>query len=160
MGGLGSGWQGEKKATVEDSVVLAASDLVRRKVVATGKWNVGTYSWTYEGADEPHMTIGFEADLADHGSAWLRLFYQVSGEPADYKIKLVATMPHYGGLRWWFICPLDRRDGEPPRRVAKLYLPPGGKYFGSREAHGLTYASCQESGKNRAFLRLLEAAAA
>ena len=40
-----------------------------------------------------------------------------------------------------------RRDGGPPRRVAKLYLPPGGKYFGSREGYGLTYTSCQESGK-------------
>ncbi len=40
-----------------------------------------------------------------------------------------------------------RRDGGPPRRVAKLYLPPGGKYFGSREGYGLTYTSCQENGK-------------
>jgi hypothetical protein len=40
-----------------------------------------------------------------------------------------------------------RRDGGPPRRVAKLYLPSGSKYFGSREAYALTYASCQESGK-------------
>jgi hypothetical protein len=37
------------------------------------------------------------------------------------------------------ICPIVRRDGGPPRRVAKLYLPSGGKYFGSREAYGLTY---------------------
>ena len=29
--------------------------------------------------------------------------------------------------------------------MAKLYLPPGQAYFGSREPHGLTYASCQES---------------
>jgi hypothetical protein len=67
----------------------------------------------------------------------------------DYKVRLVTTTPHYGGLRWWFICPLVRRDGGPPRRVAKLYLPPGGKYFGSREGYGLTYRSCQESGENR-----------
>jgi hypothetical protein len=48
-----------------------------------------------------------------------------------------------------------RNDGGPPRRVAKLYLPSGGKYFGSREGYGLTYMSCQESGKNRGLNRLL-----
>jgi hypothetical protein len=41
-----------------------------------------------------------------------------------------------------------RRDGGPPRRVAKLYLPSGSKYFGSREAYALTYTSCQESRKS------------
>ena len=160
MGGLGSGWQREKRATVEDSVELVASELVDGKAIVTGKWSVGAYSWTHRGADAPHMTIGYEANLADRGNAWLRLFYLRSGEPVDYKLKLVATTPHYGGLRWWFICPLVRTDNGPPRRVAKLYLPPGGKYFGSREGYGLTYTSCQESGKNRGFLRLLERAAA
>lgn len=76
----------------------------------------------------------------------------------DYKVRLVTTTPHYGGTQWWFICPLVCQDGGPPRRVAKLYLPPGEKYFGSREAYGLTYTSCQESGKYRALFRLIAAA--
>ena len=71
----------------------------------------------------------------------------------DYKIRLEATTLNYGGIRWWFICPIVRRDGGPPRRVAKLCLPSGGKYFGSREAYGLTYTSCQESGKYRRLFR-------
>ena len=40
-------------------------------------------------------------------------------------------------------------------RVANLYLPPGGRYFGSREAYGLTYTSCQESGKFSGLYRRL-----
>jgi hypothetical protein len=75
----------------------------------------------------------------------------------DYKVQLVTTKPNYGGHRWWFICPIVRRDGGPPRRVAKLYLPSGCKYFGSREAYGLTYTSCQESGKSRGLFRRLAA---
>ena len=39
--------------------------------------------------------------------------------------------------------------------MAKLYLPSGGKYFGSREGYRLTYTSCQESGKNRGLYRHL-----
>ena len=45
----------------------------------------------------------------------------------DYRVRLVTTEPTYGGRRWWFLCPLARQDGGPPRRVAKLYLPPGGR---------------------------------
>jgi hypothetical protein len=79
----------------------------------------------------------------DTDNAWLRLHYRANGEAVDYKVQLVTTKPNYGGRRWWFICPIVRRDG------GKLYLPPGSKYFGSREAYGLTYTSRQESGKSR-----------
>ena len=105
-----------------------------------------------------HATVGYEADLRDPADAWLRLHYRVRDEPVDHRVRLAATRPTYGGLRWWFVCPLARRDGVPPRRVAKLHLPPGGRYFGSRAAHGLTYASCQESGRFRGLFRHLAAA--
>jgi hypothetical protein len=155
MGGWGSGWQGAKKATVESSLVLTASSLVRKQALVAGAWTSGSWCWTHDGEDKPHATIGYEADLMDQDNAWLRLHYQASGKPVDYQVRLVTSTPHYGGLRWWFLCPLVRRDGGPPRRVAKLYLPLGAKYFGSREGYGLTYTSCQESGRSRGLYRLL-----
>jgi hypothetical protein len=157
LGGFGSGWQGSRKATIEESLVLTASTLVRRKSLVPGAHTFGSWGWTHEGEDEPHATIGYEADLTDPKAAWLRLHYQSSGEPVDYRVRLVTTTPTYGGLRWWFICPLVRRDGGPLRRVAKLYLPPGSRYFGSREGHELTYTSCRESGKFRGLFRHLAA---
>ena len=84
--------------------------------------------------------MSYEADLTEPDDPWLRLRYDVSGERVDCMARLVTTRPNYGGRRWWFLCPLLRR------RAAKLYLPPGAKLFGSREAHGLTYALCQASG--------------
>jgi hypothetical protein len=69
----------------------------------------------------------------------------------------MTSQPTYGGHRWWFVCPLVRRDGGSPRRVAKLYLPPGERYFGSRDGYGLTYTSCQESGQFRGLFRHLAA---
>jgi hypothetical protein len=36
LGGYGSGWQGSKKATVEGSLVLTASALVRKKALVPG----------------------------------------------------------------------------------------------------------------------------
>ena len=141
-----------RKTTVEDSLVLTASALIRQKALVPWARTAGSWSWRYDGDDRPFATIGYEADLIDESDAWLRLRYQADGEPLDYRIQLVTTIPNYGGRRWWFICPLSRNDGGPPRRVAKLYLPPGERYFGSREAYELPYTSCQESGKyNRLF---------
>ena len=140
MGGYGSGWQGSKKATVEGSLVLTASALLRKKALVPGAQTAGSWGWAYEEEDGPHATVRYEADLRDTDNAWVRLHYRADGEAVDYKVRLVTTKPNYGGHRWWFICPIVRRDGGPPRRVAKLYLPSGSKYFGSREAYALTYS--------------------
>ena len=142
---------------MEGSLVLTAASLVWKRSLVAGARTSGSWGWISDGEDEPHATIGYEAELLDQDNAWLRLHYLRNGEPVDYRVRLVTSTPHYGGLRWWFICPLARNDGGPPRRVAKLYLPPGGKYFGSREGYGLTYTSCQESGKNGRLWRALGA---
>ena len=155
MGGSGSGFNGVKKARVEDALVLNVNSLVRKKALVPGSWTRGAWCWTYDGDGASHSSIGYEADLCDQDRAWLRLEYRRNDEPVDYKVKLVTTKPNYGGTRWWFICPLVRQDGGPPRRVGKLYLPSGQKYFGSRAGHDLTYTSCQESGKDRRFFSRL-----
>ena len=140
MGGYGSGWRGPKRATVEDSLVLSVSALTRAGVLASGERTGGTWGWTYEGDDRPHAIVGYEADLTEPDDPWFHLRYCVNGEQVDCMVRLESTRPNYGGRRWWFLCPLVRC------RAAKLYLPPGGRLFGSREAYGLSYASCQMSG--------------
>src|SRR5262249_906322 len=68
-------------------------------------------------------------------------------ESADYNVRLSATQPPLGGLRWWFLCPLTVSGRPCNRRVAVLHLPPDGRYFACRHCHQLTYRSCQESHK-------------
>jgi hypothetical protein len=94
----------------------------------------------------------------DPETAWLRLHYQWRGggnrlpRPAgDNEAPPMAVSDGGSFAR------SRAGDGGPPRRVAKLYLPPGGRYLGSREGHGLTYTSCQESGKFRGLYRLIAA---
>jgi len=58
----------------------------------------------------------------------------------EYKVDITTTPCHLGGVRYWFICPLWNCG----RRVGKLYLPSGAKYFGCRHCYDLTYTSCQE----------------
>ena len=65
----------------------------------------------------------------------------------DYKVRLVTTPCNFGGMRYWFICPLVVDDKPCRRRVGKLYLPPGGTYFGCRHCYNLTYRKCKEHDK-------------
>jgi len=66
-----------------------------------------------------------------------------SGESGrlDYPVNLETTSCHYGGVRYWFICPAVTCG----KRVAKLYL--GDKYF----AYRLTYNSQRETKGDRGY---------
>lgn len=70
-------------------------------------------------------------------------YYDRLGEQVQVSILLQSTPAHFGGLRWWFTCPLVKGEIACNRRVANLYLPPGERYFGCRTCHQLTYHSSQ-----------------
>jgi hypothetical protein len=156
MGGRGSGFQGARKTTVEDGLTLSLSLMLERGALVPGAMTSGSWHWSYPG-QEPHARIRYVGNMVDLDAATVTLDYRVNDQPMRYAVRLVSTVPRFGGRRWWFLCPLARRDGGPPRRVAKLHLPPGGRYFGSREAYGLTYRSNQENGAHRALFRRLAA---
>jgi hypothetical protein len=67
-----------------------------------------------------------------------RLIYRPPGDPSNNVIEYTSTKCHFGGERFWFICPYCSR------RVSKLYLPPSGDYYACRKCHNLTYESCKE----------------
>ena len=90
MGGYGSGWQGPKRATVEDSLVLSVSALMRAGALVPGERMGGTWGWTYEGEDRPHAIVRYEADLTEPDDPWLRLRYCVNGERVDCMVRLVT----------------------------------------------------------------------
>jgi hypothetical protein len=57
---------------------------------------------------------------------------------------LVSTPCHFGGVRWWFQCSGMSVGNPCGRRVGKLYLPPGERYFACRYCHNLIYKACKE----------------
>ena len=156
MGGFGSGWCGPRKAAVEDGLTLSISTLLDKHALIPGGHSSGSWIWFYPG-HEPHARIRYEAYLGDTGEGWLDLRYSVNGTPVNSRIDLVTTRPTYGGFRWWFLCPLERKNGGIPCRMAILHLPPGKLYFRSRQAYGLTYRSCRESGKYNGLFRRIAA---
>lgn len=111
-------------------------------------YKIGGIEWKRGG--KAISSIGIEVNVLDH--FYMRLFYtqtnRFTGKKTelDYKVKLVTTSCNFGGVRYWFICPLVVDGRSCGRRVGKLYLPESSKYFGCRHCYDLTYESCQKSG--------------
>lgn len=157
MGGYGSTRWGfhSKKDTVEDYRSLDTNRWMREGMLQQKAHSFGGWSWRNAHTGEETSSIGYEVNTLNDAFPWLRLFYTRtrSGEKMDYKIQLATTRPNFGGLRWWFICPLVTDGKACNRRVGKIHLPPGGRYYGCRHCYDLTYASCQESDKRVNWLR-------
>lgn len=155
MGGYGSTrWAWHSKAdTVEDCRVLDAAELTRKGLLPRGASLSTILSWTDTRTGKVVSSLGL-AVSTEGLVPEVRLDYSIRGEPLTSTVRLLETRPNYGGFRWWFRCPLVVNGRTCGRRVLKLYLPPGGKWFGCRSCYRLTYTSCQEHDKGvDAFLR-------
>ena len=147
MGGYGSGryslWH-SKATTVDECTSIDANRWMREGILVNDTQRWGGWQWTYTSGHKNSISYRVNTQAA---AGQLRLLYTttVSGtkHEMDYQVQLQTTPCNYGGVRWWFTCPLSGCG----RRVGKLYLPPGGRYFGCRRCYQLTYRSCQESDK-------------
>ena len=148
MGGRGSGswYRWNSKPTDEQYHALRISQLYQRGIILEGYVMRGTWQWRCN--DQVISSIGYEAHLLREGNPHLRVHYSANTKPYDYSIPLTYTMPHYGGKRWWFICPAEQCG----RRVSVLYL---GNILACRQCWGLAYASqnkaCYERQIDKAF---------
>ena len=165
MGGRGSGnrnhwWRPEKKTTAEDCLQVDANCFARAGAFRAGARLTGLITWPDQRTGTVTASVGFSVDMADPAGPWARLFYTVqpSGELVDCPVRLLITPPYLGGLRHWFACPMPAGSGQCGRRVGKLYLPPGGRQFGCRRCHELTYLSAQEAHRFDRVWRTLAAA--
>jgi len=114
----------------------------------------GSIDWR-NAVGEDYGSIELEVsveNLFDEGE-YVRFIYahtnMCTGEKShlDYKAKLVTTSCNFGGVRYWFVCPLITNGMPCSRRVGKLYLPPRAEYFGCRHCYNLTYRSQKEHDK-------------
>ena len=111
----------------------------------------GTIQWkNASGEETDSVGIAVSVSREDYGGDYVRVFYtwtnRVTEEKTDldYKIHLETTPCKFGGVRFWFVCPLWRDGQYCGRRVGKLYLPGTATYFGCRHCYNLTYQSCKE----------------
>jgi hypothetical protein len=149
VGGSGSGrWNHhEKRRTVEESWTLDVAGLplngplsyplsgTLKAIRITGSRRVLPVHYTLVEEDgRPILTLTYTPDGSSSAGA------------SEERLGFITTKANFGGVRWWFACPLGVEGERCNRPVAKLYLPPQGRRkFGCRECHDLTYESSQES---------------
>lgn len=161
MGGTGSGrWfrYEARKTTVEECRRIEAGTFAREGIIVAGERREGYVTW--DDGRPRQLSVSFVADTREHPFVSLRYRPRrggVEGVEIEYSIELQTTPVPGGKVRWWFVCPLSVNGRECGRRVAKLFLPPGGEYFGCRHCHNLTYQSCRDSHKDDALFRQLGA---
>lgn len=137
------------KSECENSRALSIAFLKKHEYL--GGWKHGGIKWTSGFGHESN--VSFTVDVMN--SPHIRFTYTCTdwgGEKVDldYRVELVATRCHFGGKRYWFICPLSVSGVACGRRVGVIYLP--GKYFGCRKCHDLAYQSQQESSSGLGIL--------
>jgi len=148
LGGVGSGqyWRMGKKTTLDDCTnVLSIQDMVNKGVIPAQGYSQGSWHWLDSYTGERCSSLDFEVNTTNPHFATMRLKYTIKnmGERVNYLIDLERTRPHFGGWRWWFICPYKGK------RVTKLYLPYGATKYASRHAYGLAYGSQSEAWHDR-----------
>jgi hypothetical protein len=149
MGGYGSGRYGGRP-TADASLRIDLAWMLRTGRAREGALSWGTLHWNCGG--EPSGSIGYRAIMDQPGEERLELTYARGRgderEQVRQTVRLCYTVPHYGGKRWWMICPYRYI------RVDKLYLPPGGDRFASRRAWRLGYQCQREGARDRPCERL------
>jgi len=104
----------------------------------------GSLTWRKDRTQELIGAAGYRIEW-DAGGIVYRLQYKAGEVEVDLPVRIERLPQNFGGYRWWFRCPLVVNGVPCLRRCGKLYLPPGGRYFGCRRCHNLTYTSCNES---------------
>lgn len=152
MGDSGSGrWTyHDKKRTVEECWAIDVSDVARVVDLRDLRPASGSLHTIKPATGRSTSPVRCSLEVDEHGTPLLGLSYAVGvrwnpEHRVEQAVHLQTTRPNFGGVRWWFSCPRTVDGEECGRRVGKLYLPPGGRYFACRQCLDLTHESCQKS---------------
>jgi len=138
----------DAKTTVENCWSLDIALWAREGLTGLGAIRSGVWQWRDSRTGEVASSIGYSIDMTDP-HVRLQYTFTKAGERLDYRVDLVSTSPHYGGQRWWFICPITVGGRACRRRVRKLYA--AGKYYACRHCCLLSYTSQREDDMTRAL---------
>ena len=114
-----------------------------------------TLAWHEIGSSSPHATADLVVEVLDDRRMRAVLSY-LDGNGCRIRqcMDMTSSPQPFGGLRWWFLCPLVGDNGLCGRLAVKLYLPPGpdAVWFGCRHCYGLSYRSRQRRRQGRSTL--------
>jgi hypothetical protein len=135
VSGRGRWYRWDKKDTVDGHLKLTAHQLARS--VDLERPASLTWQWTRTSGSGRERKSSISLRVLP--GVGVQLDYSYQGQPVEpYLVRWTTTTPHYGGRRYWWLCPACSR------RCAHLY---GGHPFLCRECHGLTYSTAQSGGE-------------
>jgi len=135
----------DAKTTVEQATQLSIFKL--KEFGLLKGYSATTLTWTRRLSGNK-SSIGISVDTED---LYAKVNYTITDRNTDektdydYKISLTTTPCNFGGVRYWFICPLSVNGMYCGRRTGTLYLATGGHYYGCRNCYNLSYESRNES---------------
>ncbi len=112
------------------------------------QWYSGIISWGC-GPGEYKESIKIECSINPMYPNIKFIYNQIS-----YLVSLTTTPCHFGGKRYWFVCPLTINGRDCGKRVGVLYK--GNDYFGCRHCFNLTYQSRRDNPTVKAVLFLID----
>jgi len=147
------------KTTVEECRAISIFNL-KKWGCLKNTWQNGGIVWK-SGLDEKENSVNYTLNLTER---YFELNYRIKDawsdewEQVSHKYPLITTPCHYSGQRYWFECSLYKNGYYCGRRVAKLYLGGGCKYFACRHCLELSYDSCNQNhhGKFALFGKLFD----
>jgi hypothetical protein len=113
-----------QRICLQEGLKLDINLLARRGLIAPGS------------ATGPHAIRWVNSDGEVIASGWINAdmegdtegLFCIRIDDLEQRIALVAIPRHYGGRKWFFLCP------ETNRRASVLWLPPSAQQFASRHA--------------------------
>ncbi len=141
------------KTVVEDTKTISMQFLKKHNYLQRGSRG-GQITWTRSGMWGEHKSsVGIHVVIMN--IMYLRIYYTQTDNHTqekkdfDYKVQIVTTPCNYGGVRYWFVCPLGNKNtGELcNRRIGTLYK--DGDWFGCRHCWNLTYEARNKNRRNK-----------
>jgi hypothetical protein len=124
--------------------------MLRVGLASEGEFRAGFLNW--QRGDQLMSSVSYRAAMQSPGDERLELAFTRGGsdgrQDVQQIVRLVHTVPNFGGKRWWMICPYLGK------RVGKLYLPPNGDRYACREAWRIAYQSQRDASRDRPFERI------
>jgi hypothetical protein len=133
-----------QRACLQQGLKLDINLLARRGLIAPGS-ATGPQSIRWVNSSDQVIASGWiSADMKGDTEGWLHI--QI--DKFDQRITLSASPCHYGGRKWFFLCPVMNR------RASVLWLPRGAQHFASRHAWPgqVAYRSQFMTALDRAYL--------
>jgi hypothetical protein len=132
------------RPTADGSARLDLAELMRRGAVIPGQRISSDVMWV------GGLRVRLDADMRwpDRSALTIEQIGPDEDEQLLGRVRLEATKQHFGGCRWWFVCP------HSGRRARVLLKPRGSPVFASRHAfERLDYRSQRETPDNRTWRR-------